>query len=291
MARWLEQFRGFADWEIQEIVNAGGGLIAGRTPEDLKNELHFLIGGIRGRADKQTPPDLARLSGIADAATVLLKLFELDPDDDPYLQLDVADYLEMQGYFWAPHWHRKLRKSDRISVPRQRRNKRASATKASLQGREVRDLRLAKWHRHGSWPKKLSDAPENGGASGYDLGQGHALVASIEGIQRLRTWAHLASIYDHNRLKTKPTRRPITILIGGLAEIYPKFFGRRFAVIKRSPSLNRGTNEVTGRSIQFVQACLRPLGLNRTGAAIEKAWDTSRADKASMGNSLTRKPK
>jgi len=188
-----------------------------------------------------------------------------------------------------------------------RKDERKNGVEADAQGQRRRKLgnqaRL-KHQLHGSWPNSTS--PEiltTNDSSTYRMyGEDLALREAIEGIQRIRTWAEAASkspeakertlslrpISGKTRRRETPLRTPTTVLVGYLAEIYPEYFDRKFGIHKNSieDGYTRAGVILENQSVNYIQACLRPLGIDMTCDAIEKAWDNYRKDNQKVSNAV-----
>jgi hypothetical protein len=171
--------------------------------------------------------------------------------------------------------------------------------------REKRERRLKPerasedWRRlHGGWPGDNEHPTVFDTSDGYRallFGEDLALVAAVEGVQRIRTWAALeaerltkGSQFEAERkrsVRDAPLRRAQTILVGRLARLYPKFFGRKFCVSKLALPTKIGgkpVGNVGGPGVRFMQACLGPIGVRMSADAIESAGCDA-IDQRSMG--------
>ena len=165
--------------------------------------------------------------------------------------------------------------------------------------RRAREQQRERWRRlHGGWPGD-DESPAvfetSDGNRGPDLREDLALVAAVEGVQRIRTWAALEAKRltngsqfeaDRNRkVRDTPLRRAQTILVGRFASLYPRLFGRKFGVSKLAPTKSgKSAGSVGGPGREIRASVSRPTRGRMSAYAIEKTWDTNRSDLRDMGN-------
>jgi hypothetical protein len=319
--RFAKVYRGYSTEQLNSIIKAGGGLRQGKSQQELKSALGEAIlaaqihAGIR-RWETAPPARAGEFEKVRRASERLLKLLGVATDGKPHvapkLRGGALSGLQGQGFGWAQHWFKAVEREKRVAVLRRSRERKlttqgrdseADALRAAREGRrEARAEKRERWRRqHGGWPAdhefpRVFETSE--GNRSLVFGEDLALIAAVEGVQRLRTWAALEAKRLSKSLPSEsggksgsrdvPMRHSHTYFVGRLALLYPRFFKReQFGVSKSALSSKNGkpAGSVGGPGIRFVQACFGPLGITMTAEAIEKAWDTCRADsKRHMGN-------
>lgn len=311
--RFARDFRGYSIEQLDAIIIAGGGLLKGKTRNELKDALdEAVIGGqIHDGMRRWRKPATVRgddITKIAQVAARLLKLLNVENSGKPHVEPIIRIGLERQGKRWAHHWFQRHERERRVAVVARaaerkliaagRRNEAAKIRETRQQREDARRKVWDRWHQlHGGWPTGPSpDAVQTPEGTGYLVyGEDMALRAAVEGVQRLRTWAVRESRRLANRapqtVQLEPGETPLretrTIMVGRLARHYEPFFGRPFGVSKLAlpTKSGKGGGSVGGPGVRFVQACLGPLGIHMKADAIEKAWDACRADsRRNMGN-------
>jgi hypothetical protein len=304
----------YSDEQLQIIILAGGGLLQGKGLKELKSALENAIlrtqmhAGIR-RWETAPPARAGEFEKVARAAVRLLQLLDVADDGKPHvkpkLRGGAMSGLQGQGFAWARRWLKTAEREKRVALHRRSRERRmadgerhaeAEVARAARKTRcREREAKRERWRRlHGGWPDdgefpRIVETSEGDKIVLY--GEDLALRAAVEGVQRIRTWA----AFEAKRLSKEPPqtrngksrdapmRRVQTFLVGQLALLYPSLFENkrgRFGVSKLAELTKSGkpASSVGGPGIRFVQACLQPLGITMSAAAIEKAWDACRAD-------------
>jgi len=311
--RFAKDYRSITAVQLDEIIAAGGGL-QGKTSEELKDalETEVLAGQIHAAKRRWRKPVTIKADDfgkVERAAKRLLQLLDVADDGKPHAVPKIRVGLEHRGFDWARRWFNAAEREKRAATIARARERRliaegkTSEAAAARENREhrrgIRARQWERWHQlHGNWPSETSpkwvQTPE--GERYLIYGEGLALVAAVEGLQRLRTWAEL----EAQRLSKSPAqvvqfepsdgplRETRTVVVCRLADLYPRFFGRKFGVSKLAGRTKGGkpAGSVGGPGVRFVQAFLRGvLDITMSPEAIEKAWDTSRASsKRNMGN-------
>jgi len=315
-----EDFGTYSAAQLDAIVTAGGGLRRGKTRQELKAALDqaFLAAQLHAAYQRNKTTSPARsdeFEKVARASERLLKLLNVETDGKPQVGLKLRGSplrgLQGQGSAWAQRWFEAAKREKRIELfwrDREReliaQGKPSEAAALREKRERRRRSRKGQWERwrrlHGGWPgdnEHPTVFETSDGSRALLFGEDLALVAAVEGVQRIRTWAALeaerltkGSQFEAERkrsVRDTPLRRSQTILVGRLARLYPKFFGRKFGVSKLAePTKTSGKpiGSVGGPGVRFMQACLGPIGVRMSADAIEKAWDATRSDQRSMGN-------
>jgi hypothetical protein len=313
---FAEGFGYYSPEQLSAIIDAGGDLLQEKSPRDLKSALEQAVlaaqihAGIR-RWETAPPARAGDFEKVARAAQRLLRLLDVPDDGKPHvipkLRGGAGSGLAGVGFAWARRLFKAAERENRVASFRRSRERRlkeegrheeAEAALAARQARlKNREVKRERWRRlHGGWPAendfpRVIETPE--GQKYKIFGEDLALVAAVEGVQRIRTWAaleanRLSNIFPTEagrKMKSRdvPMRKAQTFLVGRFAALYPEFFKSkrgRFGISKLAQETKSGkpAGAVGGPGIRFVQACLAPLGIGMSGDAIEKAWDTIRAD-------------
>jgi len=267
----------FVDHDLDQIIEAGGGLVRSNRREALRAALDRavrqveLLEGIR----TAKPIKAEDLEEIAKAAARLLGKLGVAIEGDPQPRLPLREELQKSGREWAEEYRAELRR---------------------METRRLEPTEEEEWKQrcqmHGNWPSEVR--PHE--ADLFGEGQDVALCDAVRGVQRLRTWGANAA----ERLRKEPPLRSLkqrlsegerkeppsgewsatswrhqsAALIGRLVLIYPKFFDRELGV-SRSPT-KRG--DPYGPGIRFVGGVLRALGIDMKPPAIAKAINTAKSE-------------
>ena len=191
--------------------------------------------------------------------------------------------LQGQGFAWAQRWFEAAKWEKRIAlcwrgrerelIAQGKPSEAAALREKRERRRKSRNGRWEDWRRlHGGWPGDNEYPTVFDTSDGYRallFGEDLALVAAVEGVQRIRTWAALeaerlnkGSQFDAERkrsVRDTPLRQAQTILVGRLASLYPKFFGRKFGISKLAEPTKIGgkpVGSVGGPGVRFCRLAL-----------------------------------